>query len=276
MPLSQNNLYHPFRDPLLGFSINNMASSLGENGSILYDIDLYYQPVQDPAVSSVFTSIMALILLIGVYLHTKLFVRLGKETGLVQNVTMVFVIAQMIHWPVTVSMITLTNFVHPLNDVIGQWICTTAWFVSYYLCNVISSHSFMAALMRYFYIVHHEKVKSWGKENFKRLFLFLVMFIPLLITICKANDGAELDSMSYFNKCYGKHHEVFLVETSTPNIFKKNFCEMEIYNEDDVYGHFIALVKQFLCAASLTTMLIVGSNLSEAFIYYRLFSYINR
>ena len=276
MLVAHNHLYHPFKEPFLGFAIDTQEQLLGRNTSILHDIDLYYQPVQDPGISFIFVLIMSLILLVGIYLHIKIFVGLKKENSIQQNVTMIFVVAQMIMWPVLVSLITLTNFIHPLNELIGQWICTTTWFLSYYLCNVISSHSFLVALMRYFFIVHSKKVQSWGKEKFKRLFLFLTVFIPLLITVCKASDGSELDAMSFFNKCYGKHHEVFLLETSTINIFKKTFCEMEKYNDGDLYSYFIALVKQFWCATSLVTMLIVGSNLSEALIYYRLFSHMNR
>ena len=276
MPLTQNNLYHPFRQSFLGFGIKHTGALVDANGSIVYDINLYYQPVHDPLISSFFAFVMALILFIGEYLHIKILLGLKKDTSILRNITIVFVSAQMILWPVHTLLITLTNFIHPLNEVFGQWICTTTWFMSYYLGNVIFSYSFNAALIRYIFIVHTKKAQSWGKEKVKRLFLFLSMVIPLLVTLFKASDGAELDALSFFNKCYGKHHNVFLVETSMLNIFKKSFCEMQSYDKGDVYGYFIALLKTILCTAGMTTMIIMGSNLFEALIYYRLFSYINR
>ena len=110
----------------------------------------------------------------------------------------------------------------------------------------------------------------------KKLFIFLSIFLPLLIALWKQIDGSELHPISYVNKCYGKHDRVFLVETSTVNVLKKSFCAMETYDEGDPIALIIAMLKQLFCAASTITIIVIGSNLSEGIIYYKLFSYMVR
>ena len=280
MILTTNHFYHPFMDSFLGIFISDQDRQVQNvTSSILEKINLYHQPMPDPFYASIFFLVMAIEVIVGCYLHKKVLVLLKKENGILKNVTKTFVFAQMIFWPLTVFMITITNFIHPLQDVFGQWFCLTAWLFLYFPMNLVASHSFSVAMMRYFFIVHSTKVSILGKETTKKLFHLLSILLPLFVTfglIRKATDGSELDTMSFINKCYGKHHKTFLIETSTLNVFKKNFCEMNTYDDMKVSAQIVALLKQFICVASTTTMLIMGSNLTEGIIYLRLFAYMSR
>ena len=280
MILARSNFYHPFMDSSLGIFIGNEELQV-QNVSryILEDINLYHQPMQEPIWGSVFFIIMAIEVIIGIHLHKKVLVLLKKEKGILKNVTRTFVFAQMLCWPLTVFLITITNFIHPLKDVFGTWFCFLTWFLLYVLGNLIASYSFVAATMRYLFIVHPKKVKLLGKEMTKNLFHFLSILLPIIMTIGmirKATDGSELDTFSFFNKCYGKDHRTFLRETSTLNIFKKNFCEMRSYDYMTVPEKTAAFLKQFFCIASTSTLIIMGSNLTEGIIYLRLFSHIQK
>ena len=157
-----------------------------------------------------------------------------------------------------------------------------AWFVIYLSLN-FSTHthalrqSWGISSKVQFFIVHNERVQLIGKQKVKKYFHVLSILVPLLITLWKAIDGSELDSFSMFNKCYGKHHRTFLVETSTINVFKKNFCNMPNYHNMNGYLEVIvAITKNILCLTSTCTILLFGSNLTEGIIYYLLFSYMNK
>ena len=276
MPLTRNNYYNPFTDSFLGAFAQSSSILPNDTSLNLENIDLYYQPVPRPDVAAVFSAIMVIILIFGLYLHLEILFMLKKEDSILNNITKTFVCAQMILWPVIIIIINLTNFVHTLPPMMTNFVCPLIWFLVYFCVNLVSFHSFVSATLRYFYIVHTNKVNSFGKEKVKKIFHAISMMIPLMITIWKAMDGVELDAMSFINKCYGKHHRVFLIETSTLNVFKRNFCEIENYAELEGYDIPIALGKQIFCVASMTTMLIMGSNLSEGFIYYKLFSHMNR
>ena len=184
-----------------------------------------------------------------------------------------FLISQLILWPFLISIISVTNFIHSFPPEIVQWICPIAWFVIYLSLNFSNAHSCFTAIMRYLFIVHDERVRSIGKEKVKRYFHVLSILVPLLITLWKAIDGSELDSLSMINKCYGKHHRTFLVETSTINVFKKNFCNIPSYHNMNGYVEVIeAVAKSILCLTSTCAIILIGSNLTEGIIYYLLFS----
>ena len=280
MPLpTRNNFYHPFLNSSLRFlNYTNAKSQENETFSfVLEHIDLYYQPVHHPITSSILLIFYTSLIFIGEYLHFKVLLVLKKDNGILKTVSRIFALAQMVMWPVIFLLIIATSLVHPLASIIGEWFCTATWFVVYYLQFVISSHSLIAASMRYCFIVHTEKVEKYGTQKAKKLFLLLYICIPVFMTFWTANNGNETDLMSFFNKCYGKHHKVFLIDTSTLNVLKRSFCGVQDVLEDSsFYERVVIVLKKLSCIASTTSTLIMGSNLTEGIIYFQLFRYMNR
>ena len=275
---SPNHFYNPFLDSFLGIWVPTKSGDRNfDSGMILKDIDLYFQPVPDPITATIFLVIMMSQVCIGSYITIKVLYFLKNEESLLKNMTKNFMISQLILWPFLISEISITNFIHSFPTEIVKWICPISWFVIYLSLNFSTSHSCFTAIMRYFFIVHNQRVQLIGKQKVKKYFHLLSILIPLLITLWKAIDGSELDSFSMFNKCYGKHHKTFLVETSTINVFKKNFCNMPNYHNMNRYVEVIeAITKNIFCLASTCAMILLGSNLTEGIIYYLLFSYMNK
>ena len=276
MLFKAGNLYHPFRNTTLGFFPKDFASSEMNMGETIEHIDLYYQPIQIPLIATVFFVIKICLLMAGEYLQFKVYIMIQKENGLVKNVTRLFVCTQMIFWPFWVFFATSTDFIHPLNQVIGQWYCTVGFFIFYILGNIIIFHSFITALMRYVFILHKEKVDKYGKEKIQKLFLLLSVLIPLLLFILGGVDGDELDPMSFFNKCNGKHHRVFLIETATLNVAKRNFCGLNNYDKTGSFGKLTSLFRQMSCITNKIVQIIMGLNIVEGFLYIRTLSHVNK
>ena len=274
--ITEKNLYHPFRDSVLGILSKQTVASENLTGLVLEDINLYHQPVVKPIIASVFACIMIQLVILAEYLNIKILKMLKRDQSILKDITYTVIIAQIIYCPLLVFLVTSTNFLYPLNKVIGQWFCYISRFVLYFVANIIFFHSCVAAFMRYLFIVHSRKVEFYGKEKLKMIFVLLSILIPLIVTIGKVNDGSKLDTLSFVNKCNAKDHEVFLFETSTINVMKKGFCVVGGYDESDIYGQGIAILKQLSCIASTGVMLIMASNVTEGIIYYRLFSYMNR
>ena len=275
MPLTRYNYYHPFTEEFLGAFSSN--SSIKENDwVILEDIDLFHQPIPSPVTAGLFAVVTVIILILGSHLHLEVLLRLRKDESILRSITKTFVYANSTCWPVVIILINVTNFIHTLPPIITNYICPVVRLTLYLTCNMFSFHSCLSATMRYYFIVHTEKVNSFGKEKVKNIFLVLSILIPLVVTIWKAIDGSQVDAMSFINKCYGRQHKVFLIETSTVNVFKKSFCEIEDYEKLDGFNKMMALGKQIVCAASTITMLVMGSNLTEGFIYYKLFAHMNK
>ena len=276
MVLTRCNRYNPYTRSFLGAYLDNSSISSNDAKIFLDDIDLYHQPVPSPMVASVSSIVNVAMFIAGTYLHLKVLKQLRKEDGILKSITKTFVYANITLWTDSIILSTVTNFIHTLPAMITDYLCPVFRFTLYLCVNLVFFHSFVSATMRYVFIVHTNKVDQYGQEKVKTIFHALSIFIPLMIAVWKLVDGSEVDSMSFINKCYGHHHKVFLIETSTINVFKKNFCGVENYADLVGYNKLVAIAKQIFCVASTITMIIMGSNMTEGFIYYKLFSYLNR
>ena len=115
------------------------------------------------------------------------------------------------------------------------------------------------------------------QEKAKKLFLLLYICIPVFMIFWLANNGKEMDVLSFFNKCYGKHHNAFLIDTSSLNVLKRSFCGVQdALDDSSFYGRVVIVWQRLSCIASTTSMLIMGSNLTEGIIYFQLFRYMTR
>ena len=277
-PNGKHNFYHPFKNPSIRVTIEENAINKHQNGYIIGEIDLYYQPVQIPAIGITFFLIKLPILILGIFLNIKVLSLIKRETSVVNDVTKVATYAQMIFWSTFVYFTTVTDFVHPLNEILGQWVCEFGWFITYFFTNIFTLHSFLVALMRYCFIVHNDKFeKGFRKQKTERVFLFLSLFIPLLMVIWGAISRSELDILSYINKCNGKHHNVFLIETSTVDVLKRNFCEFDSYDSPNFpFGQIIDAIKRVSCIARTTVLVLMVLNFTEIVIYYKIFSHMIR
>ena len=268
--------HHPFKNSSFGFLLEDNTSPANISGFVVENIDLYYQPVPNPVIALIFFFLKLSLLIIGELINAKVFVMMKKETGLLSDVTKLFVTTQMIFRPLWFLFTTGTDFIHPLNEVFGQWFCNFGWFGMTLGSQIIVFHSFIAALMRYLYIIHREKVDSYGKDKTKKLFLFLSFFIPLLGSIWTVIEDPELSILSNINKCNGKHHKVFLIETSTLHVLKRNFWEFGSYELSGSFAIILAILRRVSKIARTVLILITGFNFVEGIIYYKILSHINR
>ena len=272
----RNHYYNPFSSSFLGVFVPNSSYAANDSYISLEDIDLNYQPVPPPFASGIHAVLSVITLILGSYLHIRVLFCLRKDDSILKGITQVFVVTNLTLHILAISTSCITNIVHTFPSIAVNYICPIIWFLIYQCINLITFYSFICALMRYVFIVHTEKVNSYGKEKVKTIFFVLSILIPLILTIWKASDSGHLDALSYINRCYGRHHDSFLVETSRMNVLKKSFCQVPNYAELKGYDKLIAMGKQILCVASTIIMIIMGSNLAEGFIYYKLFSFMNK
>ena len=164
-------MYDPYFKTYLGLlNQQHKNSSTYMAGSNIDHINLYYQPTPHLSTAIIFCTFRIIFLVIGEVVQFKLFKLVRKENGLVKEVTQLYTLTLMTSCPVWVILISVSDFVHPANEVIGQWFCTFGWLYTFFSWNIISFHSFIVATMRYFFIVKEEKVKRYGKPKAKRSF----------------------------------------------------------------------------------------------------------
>ena len=276
MPLQPENLYHPFLNTSFGVYIDDEVLEDDLVGSIIDDINLHYQPTQVPLIAVAFIFLKVFLLIIGGYLHVKLFMLMNKENGILKKITQLFVVANSALWPFLTFFSGITDFIHPMNKVAGQWFCDICEFIFYFLANIMTFHSLVAAMMRYLFIVHRETVNRFGKEKAKELFFYLSFLLPLLVSSWELLNGTEVDSMSFINRCNGKHHRTFLLESSATNVARRNLCAFEDYKSTNIMDQMISLISRILCIANKLIMVVMGLNVVEGILYWRIWTHINR
>ena len=276
MILEQKYLYNPFLQGSLGIFLKESATADELIGGSIQNIDLYQQPVQEPLIATLFLGIKLCLLIVSEYLFIKVYKLMKKENGVTKEITQLLVYVQLFFWPIWIVFADSTAFIYPMKDVVGDWYCYLGSFLFYFLGNIIISHSFISAFTRYFFILHQDKVNLYGKQEVKRFFLLLSVLFPLFVALWESLKGSELDSMSFINKCHGKYHNVFLIDSSTINTAKRNFCAFEFNYSGGTWSKILAQIRHILCFARELIQLILGLNVVEGFLYYKILRHINR
>ena len=275
MLLNENNFYHPFEESMLGFFLNGQRDlNKSTTGLVIDDIDLYYQPLEHPLVVVSFFGLKLIVILIGERIGFKLILMIKKDKGILCSITLLFIVIQMILWPLGILFDLIVNLVHPVAEVIGKWFCSGGWLLSNLGPFYVFNYSFFVAVMRYVFLVHEEWVSKYGKEKVKWRFLCAIIAMSTIQTLIKAVSGTSRSSV--INKCYGYHHKVFLVETSTLRVLQRKFWDTTDNSPLMSVDRFIYILKNILKIVEAMLFLVMGFNISEGFIYRRLFSHLTR
>ena len=78
--------------------------------------------------------------------------------------------------------------------------------------------------------------------------------------------------------CVSQHGDdnVFLMETSTLNVIKRKFLKLEKYEINGVINSFYEIGKKICKILEATLFVIMGFNISEGVMYYKIFSHMHR
>ena len=273
MLFKPENLYHPFTKRHLDFFIHDRPPIEKPSQFNLEDVDLFYQPVEEPIDGIIYFTIGLIFLVIGENLQFRLLKLVKKENGLVNEVTQIYSISTMIMAPILFVIVHSTDFVHPLNEVFGQWFCSMGRLMGYLNLNIVIMHSFVVALMRYIFIVHQDRVRKRGKEKIKRLFAILNLVIPVVMVTWGVIENSELDALLYIDRCYGIDHKVFMSENDLK--YRLN-CVFEPSNAKGMYGWLLDTLGQVMCISRNILTLLMGFNFSEGFLYLKIICHMKR
>ena len=132
------------------------------------------------------------------------------------------------------------------------------------------------AVMRYVFIIQQEKVQTHGKEKIRRRFLVLYILYSLVVVAWARLEGPELSIIHNVNKCFGKDHKVFLLETSTLNVVKQQFWEYNPSGITNFYDQAVELLRSVSKFLRMTVFCVMGFNVVEGILYCKILSHMNR
>ena len=272
--LDRASSYNPFLGDSIGFFDQSSSAAQRWYGETMTDVDLYYQPLQTPTLAVVYLILKSIIIIAGEYIHIRILNFFRHEIFLVKDLLKLFLYVQMIYWPVDVLLKASMDFVYPLQEIVGEWVCNFGlWWIILGM-TIIFFHSFMVGLLRYLFVVHNEWISGFGKERVKRAFLWTSILIPIFCTIVRLANRPELSVISSLNKCEGITHKTFFIENSIYNTAEEPFCGFGKYDEDG--SEIIAILKMTACTLNCVILAMMGTNLIEGMLYWKTVKHANK
>ena len=275
MRLKYYHFYNPYKQPTLGFLWEDPKTTGNDTiGQLVDDIDFYYQPLEPPWIAIIFFFVRLTIIFIGEIIGKKVVIMTREETGILSEITLMFISIQMIFHPILIFFELSVNLIHPINEIIGPWICTVGWLFYNISTKIVLNYSFFAAIMRYVFVVHDDRVGRYGKDKVKRHFLYLYLTITIAQIVMKAVDGTS--RLSFINKCYGRDHEIFLIETSSLSVLKRKFWTSAQNQDKTMLDLLLHMIKRIIKILDTIAFLALGFNLTEVIVYRTIFSHLDR
>ena len=272
--ITKRNIYHPFVNKSLGFLINSKSGTYSEE--FFTDINLHWQPVQEPNIG-IFVLVTTLFnILAGSYVHYHLWQMLKKGDNLVSCILKAYVIIQIMFWPLGSILYCTTNFIYPLSEIFGAWFCVCWYFLLYPYLFFVSFHTTVIAIMRYVFIVHDKRIARFGKQRAEKIFHWVLGIVPIVMTVWLYLGAADrdFDGLDAMNKCNGSYHKIFLLKwgfMDNRGVWEAR-CDGQNIHAGSASG--LELLTYIQCKASAVTLGLLISNVFEGLIYLRTWTYI--
>ena len=153
----------------------------------------------------------------------------------------------------------------------GVWFCYLSAFIYSYNTYIGGFHSFAICFMKYIYIVHHENVRIFGDEKLQKIFFLTYIIHPLVLTIPTV---ILLDFEAYPSLigCFDLEEEVKdrYVSDGLARMF---LCKLTFEEGDNGFLYYLG---QSFCGLKIIWVLVLSSNILEAFLYFKIFQFMRR
>ena len=201
-----------------------------------------------------------------------------KDKDTAWTITITHSIVTTINFAFNISFDAVTHFIPYLSQYTGNWICYVASFVTTYCYYGIVAYSFLISILKYIFIIHHVKIREWGKEKIKKWFFVANLLHPCFLAIVHVVIlyTSRNPRNSSIISCFGLT-EAMLREynTSSSSITKFLICPLKKSTEDANWNVYY-VTEQCVCLMITMFNIIVTSNLLEGFIYYKIFKKMRR
>ena len=275
MTIKIHSFYNPFRGSSIGILLPERIT-MNTTGFELKNIDLYQQPVESPDIAIVFFFVKTLLVIIDEYVCFKLLKAMKQEKSLIGDVTTIVLYIEMVFHPFWLIFTTITDLIHPLNDLLGQWFCILGWVFLNLATSAVSFHSTIVAVMRYVFIVHEEKVRLFGRDKIKKVFRWTSILLPLFGILWAGLEGPSISIFNSVNKCNGKQVQLFLAETSALYELSTRFVVSDINTSTEYFDTVLQILKDISKILRMVVLVILGFNITEGILYYNILSHLNR
>ena len=216
---------------------------------------------QVPLYSTILQVIFSLVICVcGIFLNYKISKKLkqerksrslGRKGNVVEPIMRWFVILQILYWPM--QLLFYWFHVNSIIEVekVPWWLCILMSGSITVGRAIIAYNSFFVALVRYIYIVYEVKANQWNFETIGRLSQVGSIIVPTLMSFL---INTTFDFNLVWNQCNSSERIIFNLT--------RNYLPDSLVNA-------IGII-------SFSIQMIVFLNITEAFLYFKIFRVIKR
>ena len=115
---------------------------------------------------------------VGLYFQIRTILVCIKERTKAWQIHTSHAVVMTVYWGYFMPFQTITHIVPSLGTYTGYWICYMSTFLAFFCYHAMIIQSLLIAAMKYIFIVHTWKAKSFGEERIQRIFSLVHMIYP--------------------------------------------------------------------------------------------------
>ena len=200
------------------------------------------------------------IFIIGLYVQIRTILVCIKEKTKAWQIHISHAIVMTVNWGYFMPFQVITHIVPSLGSYIGNWICYVSAFLTFFCYQAMIVQSLLIAAMKYIFIVHPWKAKSFGEERIQKIFSIMHMIYPTIIALASM-VASDFQTRSYIMSCFGDSYRSAFSDSF--------FCILDTSPEDNP---FYIPGARFICITKTILAWLINSNLPEGILYYMIFT----
>ena len=240
-----------------------------------FTTDSFYNDmtIQSPSTFQILHIVIQVILFcVGLYFQVRTVLVCIEEKNKTWQIHIAHSIAMTIYFCYIIPFQPITYFIPSLATHLGNWICYVSAFISFFCFQAMVLHSLLIAIMKYIFIVHTWKARSFGEERIQRICLLVSFMYPVILS-------AVTILLSFFvpnsfqvrpevQNCFGKEYFASLNSNGKQILF----CDIEISDNHSI----LSVLLKIVCIARSCLNTIIGTNIPEGFFYFMTFRSMKR
>ena len=217
---------------------------------------------------------------LGIYLHSKIITTSKRDKEMTWKLDIVNSTVLSFHYGHVLIMKGITYLVKDLHFYTGSWFCYLSKVITISGNALVTGHSLIIALMKYIMIVHHIKVRRYGQEKVKKIFLCINIIYPIYIQcffhIVRPDFLFVYDGISQANRCLEKSDLTAGDDSNKTATKLHDICKLDVPSDPISAEFLLYLFRTGICWFHIVIVYFNVFNITEAFVYCAIFNFMRR
>jgi hypothetical protein len=218
--------------------------------------------------------------IIGVFFHIKIIKVCKKEKEATWKLDIFNSCLILVHFGLMILMNGINYIITDLYIYTGKWLCYTYKAINMYARFGIGGHSFILSVMKYTIIVHCLKVRSFGYEKAQTIFFWInaihSVCSNVIFSIVRLDYFVIYDGVSVTNRCLGVSDIISSQDANRSATKLHNMCEITEPTYNYSVEYFVYVCRTSLCWVNVIFLYLNFWNVTECFVYFKIFRFMNR